>query len=96
MIRVVEIYRVRIDGIEAELEIGPDRIVCSSGDIVHFAARRDDLRLVDHIRYDIVLLNFFQDGSLVQVLLRSQNCLAVAEALLHPQISRTGRSSRSA
>ena len=83
------IYYVRVRGGRgrtgegAELEVGPDRLLCTSGGTTHFAIPRSKLLLAEQTRPDTILLNFFDndDDLLVQVSITSKNCLAIMDEI---------------
>ena len=56
-------------------------ITCKSGNTVYFSIDMEDLLYAEQVTPDTILLNFFDRTGLVEVRVRSENCLSIIKEL---------------
>ena len=75
------IFAVKIDGLEAELEVTPSHIKCVTGNTIHFGVMMSNLRSFIHVTFKQILFNFYKNQQLHKVVITSKHCLSITNVI---------------
>lgn len=75
------IFAVIVNGVNAELEISKDKIICTTENTVHFNIQKENVRNFIHTSPKNIMINFFEDEKKYQVNIKSKYCSDILKAL---------------